>query len=219
MKQLNLIILGSPGAGKGTQADLISQEYNIPHISTGDMFRQILKENSPLAQKLKDYVEKGKLVPDHIVTEVVRQRLQNEDIEEGFIIDGFPRTKVQALDFGEILENKNRKLSLVIYLEASLNVILERLSGRRVCIHCGANYHIKNSPPKEEGICDKCGGELYQREDDKPETVRKRINIYLAQTEEILKYYREKNILYKVSGDLEKQDVFNKITSKIGKLE
>lgn len=218
MKQLDIVILGPPGAGKGTQADMVAGKYHIPHISTGDIFRRILKDDSPLAIQVRAYVEKGKLVPDRLVTEIVRKRLKNEDTKNGFIIDGFPRTRNQARDFDQMLKEEERTLKLVIYLDTSFDILLERLSGRRVCLHCGANYHIVNSPPQEEGVCDRCGGQLYQREDDRIETIKKRYEVYLQQTEEIIGYYKKKKILFKVSGDLAKDEIFHKITAKIEQL-
>ncbi len=216
----NLIILGPPGAGKGTQADLLTQRYKIPHISTGDMFREILKNNqSQLSQEIKVYVQKGELVPDNLVLEMVRTRLQEDDVKNGFILDGFPRTKAQAEGLDEILTSLNKQLDLAIYLKTSYETILDRLTGRRVCLHCGANYHVKYSPPKQEGICDRCGGELYQREDDKEETIRKRLEIYESQTKEIIDYYRDKGILFTVSGDLPAKDVFKKVEEKLTELE
>jgi adenylate kinase len=215
----NLIILGPPGAGKGTQADLISKKYKTPHISTGDMFREILKDNqSELAQEIKLYVQKGELVPDNLVLEMVRRRLQEEDVKNGFILDGFPRTKVQAEGLDEILNSLNKQIDLAIYLKTSYETILDRLTGRRVCLHCGANYHIKYSPPKQEGICDRCGGELYQREDDREETIRKRLEVYEVQTEEIIDYYREKGILFTVSGDLSAKEVFKQVEDQLSRL-
>ena len=214
--KLNLIILGPPGAGKGTQADLITRKYKIPHISTGDMFREILKNNdNELAQDIRTYVEKGELVPDQLVLKMVSSRLQQEDTEKGFVLDGFPRTVNQAQGLEEILQGLNKQIDLAIYLKTSYETILDRLTGRRVCIHCGANYHIKYSPPKQEGICDRCGGELYQREDDKEETIKKRLEVYFAQTQEIINYYKEKDLLFEISGDLSAKEVFKLVEEKI----
>lgn len=218
-ENLNLIILGPPGAGKGTQADLISRKFKIPHISTGDMFRDILKDNqSKLSQEIRGYVEKGELVPDQVVLEMVKARLQQQDTEKGFILDGFPRTLNQAQGLNEILSQLRREITLVIYLKTSFEVILERLSGRRVCLHCGANYHIRYSPPKEDGSCDRCGGELYQREDDREETIWKRLKVYLEQTKEIVVYYQKKELLFNVSGDLSAKEVFKLVEEKIATL-
>ncbi len=218
-KHLNLIILGPPGAGKGTQADLIARKYKIPHISTGDMFREILKDEvSELAKNVRNYVETGELVPDEVVLEMVKMRLENNDTRGGFILDGFPRTLGQAQSLDDILRQIDKDIDLAIYLEASFDIILERLTGRRVCLHCSANYHIKYSPPQKEGICDRCGGELYQREDDKEDTIRRRLEVYLEQIEGIINFYDKKGCLFKVSGDLNANDVFKLAAAQLVKL-
>lgn len=218
-KHLNLIIMGPPGAGKGTQADMIAKKYKIPHISTGDMFRSVLKDNEDeLAKEVRQYVERGELVPDEIVLRMVRARLKEVDAQNGFILDGFPRTLKQAEALDNLLDEIDKGIDLAIYLETSFDIILERLSGRRVCLHCGANYHIKYSPPKEEGICDRCGGELYQREDDREETIRRRLKVYMEQTEGIIEYYEKKGLLFKVSGDLPAREVFKLVEGKIASL-
>ncbi|MDP8216061.1 MAG: adenylate kinase [Candidatus Kaelpia imicola] len=215
-EHLNMIIMGSPGAGKGTQADLIARHYKIPHISTGDMFREILKDSSSeIAAELRRYVEKGELVPDDVVLKMVRMKLSGEDANSGFILDGFPRTIEQTKGLDILLKEIERGVDIVLYLNASVNVILERLTGRRVCIHCGANYHIKYSPAKEEGTCDRCGGELYQREDDKEDTIKRRLEVYREQIENIINFYDKRGILFKVSGDLSAQDVFSHVEKKL----
>jgi len=181
---LNMIIMGSPGAGKGTQADLIARHYKIPHISTGDMFREILKDgSSEIANELEGYVKKGELVPDEVVLKMVRMKLSGEDASSGFVLDGFPRTMEQTKGLDILLKEIEKEIDLVLYLDASVDVILERLTGRRVCIHCGANYHIKYSPAQEEGACDRCGGEIYQREDYRESTIKRRLEVYKEQIE------------------------------------
>ncbi len=213
---LNMIIMGSPGAGKGTQADLIAHHYKIPHISTGDMFREILKDgDSDIALELKSYVEKGELVPDDVVLKMVKMKLSEKDSAKGFILDGFPRTMEQTRGLDSLLGDLKINIDLVLYLDATIDVILERLTGRRVCMHCGANYHIKYSPPKEEGVCDRCGGKLYQREDDREDTIKRRLEVYGEQIEGIIGFYSQKGILFKVSGDLSAQEVFNHVEEKL----
>ncbi len=215
-KHLNMIIMGSPGAGKGTQADLIARHYKIPHISTGDMFREILKDSdSDIAIELRKYVEKGELVPDEVVLKMVRVKLSEEEAGNGFILDGFPRTMEQTKGLDLLLQEINKDVDLVLYLDASVSIIIERLTGRRVCMHCGANYHIKYSPPKEEMVCDRCGGELYQREDDREDTIKRRLEVYREQIEDIIDFYSQKGILFKVSGDLSAQEVFNHVEGKL----
>lgn len=208
---MNLILLGPPGAGKGTQAELLRAEYNIAHISTGDILRQSLKENSDLGNKVRKFVESGELVPDNIILEIIRRRLLMPDTQPGFILDGFPRTINQAEALDQILNNLDMKIDLVLYFVTSLSIIIERLSGRRICVSCGANYHIKNMPPKKEDTCDICGGRLFQRDDDKEETVRKRIEIYLEQTTSLINYYETKKILRKIDGDRDAQEVKRKL--------
>ncbi|MDP8253286.1 MAG: adenylate kinase [Candidatus Kaelpia aquatica] len=213
---LNMIIMGSPGAGKGTQADLIARHYKIPHISTGDMFREILKDgSSEIANELEGYVKKGELVPDEVVLKMVRMKLSGEDASSGFVLDGFPRTMEQTKGLDILLKEIEKEIDLVLYLDASVDVILERLTGRRVCIHCGANYHIKYSPAQEEGACDRCGGELYQREDDRESTIKRRLEVYKEQIEDIVSFYDQQGILFKVSGDLSAADVFNHVEKKL----
>jgi adenylate kinase len=219
-EHLNMIIMGSPGAGKGTQADLIASSYKIPHISTGDMFRDILKDSkSEIALELKSYVEKGELVPDDVVLKMVRIKLSEGDSKNGFILDGFPRTMEQTKGLDRLLQELKIDIDLVLYLDASLDVILERLTGRRVCMHCGANYHIKYSAPSEEGLCDRCGGELYQREDDKEETIKRRLEVYRDQIEDIMLFYEKKGNLFKVSGDLPAQDVFELVKERLKSID
>jgi len=200
---LKLVLLGPPGAGKGTQAKVLSKEYGIPHISTGDILRESVKAQTPIGLKAKGYMEKGELVPDDIVIEMVAQRVAKEDCKNGFMLDGFPRTAAQARSLDSMLGQLNRPIDLVLYFKTSQETIIQRLSGRRVCKNCGENYHIKNIPPKVAGKCDKCGGELYQRADDKEETILNRIKVYENTVPEIIEYYEGKGILRTVSGDFD----------------
>ncbi|MFA5094346.1 MAG: adenylate kinase [Candidatus Omnitrophota bacterium] len=200
---MKLVLLGPPGAGKGTQAKVLSKEYGIPHISTGDILRESVKAQTPIGLKAKGYMEKGELVPDDIVIEMVAQRVAKEDCKNGFMLDGFPRTAAQARSLDSMLGQLNRPIDLVLYFKTSQETIIQRLSGRRVCKNCGENYHIKNIPPKVAGKCDKCGGELYQRADDKEETILNRIKVYENTVPEIIEYYEGKGILRTVSGDFD----------------
>ena len=210
---MKLVLLGPPGAGKGTQGIVLSRESNIPHISTGDMLRDSVRSATPLGLKAKAFMDKGELVPDEVVTGIVAQRLKGQDTKSGFILDGFPRTLKQAQDLDRELEAIGYNLEMVIYFETSSRVSVERLSGRRVCKNCGYNYHVKNIPPKKEGVCDKCAGPLFQRPDDKEETVLRRLSVYEAETKPLIDYYTKKGILKKVSGDLNVDSLF-KVLSK-----
>lgn len=208
---MRLILLGPPGAGKGTQAHILSGYYNIPHISVGDILREQVKENTDLGNKAKKYMEKGELVPDSIVINMVIERVQRLDAGSGFILDGFPRNVNQAEELDKVLKSNSKEIDLTIYLKTSEDVIIQRLSGRRICKNCQAVYHIKNMPPKEDGICDKCGDELYQREDDKPETIKKRLKVYQQESQGIIDYYKNTNKLYVISGDLSAEALFDKL--------
>lgn len=192
---MRIVLLGPPGIGKGSYAKELSKRLDIPHISTGDIFREEIKKETELGKKVKEYVEKGELVPDEIVIEVVRNRLSQPDCQKGFILDGFPRTLNQAKALDEIT-----KIDIVFNFEAPIEVIIDRVSGRRICKKCGAIYHIKYNPPQKDGICDICGGELYQREDDKPEIVKHRLEVYNKQFKPIVEYYKEKGILVTVNA-------------------
>ena len=204
---MRLVLLGPPGAGKGTQAQVLSKDLNIPHISTGDMLREALKAASPLGLEAKAYMEKGALVPDELVIALVRERLSKSDAKKGFILDGFPRTPEQAKSLDESLKELKMPLDVVLYFKTSLAVIIARLSGRRVCGQCGKNYHQVNFRPKVEGACDVCGGKLIQRPDDKEETIEKRLKVYEEQTAPLIDYYKRKNTLSEVSGDLDVQEL------------
>lgn len=210
---MKIILLGPPGAGKGTQSVVLAKEYKIPHISTGDILRESVKAGLPLGIKAKSFMDKGELVPDEIVTGIVVERLKKPDTQKGYILDGFPRTLKQAEDLDQALNKMSSEIDMVVYFETSSKVAVERLSGRRVCKSCGFNYHVKNIPPKKEGICDKCGGVLFQRPDDNEKTVLNRLKVYEDQTKPLIAYYTEKGILKKVSGDLGVNELF-KVLSK-----
>ncbi|MCM8779426.1 MAG: adenylate kinase [Candidatus Omnitrophica bacterium] len=214
---MKLILLGPPGAGKGTQAEIWKEKLGIPHISTGDMLRQVLQEDSLLSRKVKPFVEKGELVPDEIILEIIENRLSSADTKIGFILDGFPRTLKQAQGLEDLLKGMNKQIDLVLYFATSIEKIIERLRGRLVCSQCGMNYHLKNMPPKKEGVCDKCGGRLSQREDDREETVRKRIEVYLQQTAELIEFYRAKGILHTIDANKDAQEVYKELVLLFGK--
>ncbi|MBN2287539.1 MAG: adenylate kinase [Tissierellales bacterium] len=208
---MRLMLLGPPGAGKGTQAESISKQFNIPHISTGDIFRQNIKNGTELGHKAQEFMNKGLLVPDELVVDLVKDRLSQEDCQNGFLIDGFPRTIPQADALDRELNNMGINLDRVINIQVDREILIERAVGRRVCKQCGAAYHIKFNPPKAEGICDKCGGELEQRKDDLEATVAKRIEVYLEQTEPLIAYYSRKGIIQNIDGTQEIKTVFNSI--------
>lgn len=211
---MNIVLLGPPGAGKGTQSVVLSKKYSIPHVSTGDMLRDAIKNGLPLGLKAKSYMDKGELVPDEVVTGIVIERVKKGDAKNGFLLDGFPRTLKQAESLDKELTKIRTKIDLVVYFETPDSVAIERLSGRRVCKECGANYHIRNIPPKKEGICDKCGSALFQRPDDSEATVKNRLKVYAEQTKPLIDYYNEKKILRRVQGSLDVQDLL-KVLSKI----
>ncbi len=197
---MNIILLGPPGAGKGTQADLLQQKLGIPHVASGDLFRYNLQNETELGRLAQTYMERGELVPDGVTIAMVRERLEQPDCANGVILDGFPRTIPQAEALSEMLQAMGRSLDLVILIKVSEEELVRRLSGRRICRSCGATYHIEFNPPKQPGVCDICGGELYQREDDKPETVRNRLKVYFEQTAPLIDYYRQKDLLREVDG-------------------
>ncbi|RKY30324.1 MAG: adenylate kinase [Candidatus Omnitrophota bacterium] len=207
-----LILLGPPGAGKGTVGKKLSENWNIPLISSGDILRENVKKETHLGKKAKEYMEKGELVPDSIVTEVIKERIKMDDCKNGFILDGYPRNRKQAEILDGILENDNKLLA--VNLVADDEFLVKRLANRRVCEKCGAIYHLINMPPKKPGICDICGGKLIQREDDKEEIIRNRLKVYKKETAPLLDYYKEKGVLKEVRGDQE----LEKTVSQIEKL-
>ncbi len=210
---MKLVILGPPGAGKGTQAEYIVERYNIPHISTGDIFRENIKNNTELGKEAKSYMDKGLLVPDDLVIALVEDRLNKADAKEGFLLDGFPRTVAQAVSLDSILDKNNDKLTKVINISVDPEILIERAVGRRVCKTCGMTYHVKFNPPKEEGICDKDGTKLIQRDDDTEETVKTRISVYFDQTAPLIDYYRAQNLLVDINGAKDIDKVFEDIVN------
>lgn len=210
---MKLVILGPPGAGKGTQAEYIVERYNIPHISTGDIFRENIKNNTELGKEAKSYMDKGLLVPDDLVIALVEDRLNKADAKEGFLLDGFPRTVAQAVSLDSILDKNNDKLTKVINISVDPEILIERAVGRRVCKTCGMTYHVKFNPPKEEGICDKDGTNLIQRDDDTEETVKTRISVYFDQTAPLIDYYRAQNLLVDINGAKDIDKVFEDIVN------
>ena len=212
---MNIVLLGPPGAGKGTQAIQLAKELNLPHISTGDLLRQNVAGNTPLGKQAKDYMDKGTLVPDELVSQMLSQRLGQADTKKGFILDGYPRNLNQAIALDKVLKEKNIDIGFVFYLETSEAVVVQRLSGRLVCKSCGANFHITNMPPKVNGACDNCGGSLYQRSDDKEETIKKRLEVYNKEVSVLIKYYKDKQKLEALSSDGEAKIVLDKILSLV----
>lgn len=214
-----LIFLGVPGAGKGTQAVVMAQNLGLAHIASGDLFRQALEKGTKLGLQAKAYMEKGVLVPDEITTRMILERLSAPDAERGAILDGFPRTLAQAQALDEALRKENKAIDKVIYIKVSKEELLKRLSGRWICRNCQAVYHIINSPPKIEGKCDQCGGELYQRPDDAVATVKKRLAVYFAQTAPLIDYYTRKGKLTEINGEGKVDEVTERILSVLQKVE
>lgn len=213
---MKLIMLGAPGAGKGTQAKRIAAKYGIPHISTGDIFRANIKNGTELGKKAQTYMDKGLLVPDELVCDLVVDRIQQSDCEKGYVLDGFPRTIPQAEALTAALEKLGTSIDYAINVEVPDANILNRMGGRRACLGCGATYHVEFNAPKQEGICDTCGAELVLRDDDKPETVQKRLDVYHEQTQPLIDYYTKAGKLAEVDGTKDMDDVFAAIVDLLG---
>jgi adenylate kinase len=213
---MNIILIGPPGAGKGTQATRMIDRLQVPQISTGDMFRAAVKEGTPMGKKAKEYMDKGALVPDEVVIGVVNERFGKPDCKKGFILDGFPRTLDQAKALDELLKKLGTKLDHVVVIEVPDDYLVDRLTGRRTCKGCNYMHHIKNDPPKKPGVCDKCGGELYQRDDDKDETIRQRLKTYHDQTSPLIRYYSALGVVRNINGTLSMEQVQNAIKTAIG---
>lgn len=208
---MRIILLGPPGAGKGTQAKQLAKKLNLPHISTGDLLRQNVSSGTDLGKRAQDFMQKGLLVPDELVAQMLLQRIGQPDVKKGFILDGYPRNLNQAKTLDEMLKNKEMFIDLVIYLDSSESVIIQRLSGRLVCSSCGANFHIKNMPPKVGMICDFCGAKLFQRPDDQEETIKMRLKVYQKETSGLVRYYDSQKKLHRLLADEEAEVVLDKI--------
>lgn len=213
---MKIIMLGAPGAGKGTQAKMIAEKYSIPHISTGDIFRANIKNGTELGKKAKSYMDKGQLVPDELTLDLIMDRFKGDDCKNGYVLDGFPRTIPQAEALDAALKAEGEKVDFAIDVDVPDENIVRRMGGRRACVGCGATYHVVYSPTKVEGICDKCGEELIIRDDDKPETVLNRLEVYHNQTQPLIDYYNEQGILKSVDGTVDMKDVFNAIVEILG---
>ena len=213
---MKIVMLGAPGAGKGTQAKMIAEKYSIPHISTGDIFRANIKNGTELGKKAKSFIDKGQLVPDELTLDLIMDRFKEDDCKNGYVLDGFPRTSPQAEALDEALKANGEKVDFAIDIDVPDENIVRRMGGRRACVNCGATYHIVYSPTKVEGKCDKCGEELIVRDDDKPETVLSRLEVYHNQTQPLIDYYNEQGILKSVDGTIDMKDVFNEIVKILG---
>lgn len=213
---MKIIMLGAPGAGKGTQAKMIAEKYSVPHISTGDIFRANIKNGTELGMEAKKYMDQGLLVPDELTVKILLDRVAQDDCQNGYVLDGFPRTIPQAEVLDKALNEINDKIDYAINVDVPDENIIRRMSGRRACLTCGATYHIEHIPPKTEGICDACGKELVLRDDDKPETVKNRLDVYHKQTQPLIDFYQEKGILKEVDGTVDMKDVFAAIVAILG---
>jgi len=216
VEMLRTILLGAPGAGKGTQAAKIVEKYNIPHISTGDIFRDNIKRQTELGMRAQEYMNKGELVPDDLTCEIATTRLLEDDCKNGFLLDGFPRTVYQAEKLDEFLKAHGQNLDKVIDVEVDNEALIARLTGRRVCKNCGATFHVINIPPKEEGICDNCGNPLIQRDDDSEATARNRLSVYAEQTLPLIDFYKKQGVLVEIDGEGDPDKVFEAIAEAIG---
>lgn len=215
---MNLVLMGLPGAGKGTQAEKIVEKYSIPHISTGDMFRAAMKEGTELGLKAKSFMDQGALVPDEVTIGIVRERLSKDDCQKGFLLDGFPRTVAQAEALENMLTELDKKIDYCLNIDVDHSILMERLTGRRICKECGATYHLVFNPPSKDGSCDRCGGELYQRADDNEETVHNRLEVNIQQSEPLLHFYETKGYLKNINGQQDINDVFKDIDSLLREL-
>ena len=213
---MKIIMLGAPGAGKGTQAKMIAEKYSIPHVSTGDIFRANIKNGTELGKQAKEYMDAGKLVPDELTVKILLDRVAQDDCKDGYVLDGFPRTIPQAEVLEDALNKLGDKIDYAINVDVPDENIVRRMSGRRACLKCGAPYHIEHIPPKQEGICDTCGSELVLRDDDKPETVLNRLKVYHDQTQPLIDFYTERNVLKSVDGTRDMKEVFDAIIAILG---
>ena len=213
---MKIIMLGAPGAGKGTQAKMIAEKYGIPHISTGDIFRYNIKNGTELGKEAKKYMDQGLLVPDELTVKILLDRVAQDDCKNGYVLDGFPRTIPQAEVLEEALTKLGDRIDYAINVEVPDENIVKRMGGRRACVNCGATYHIEHVPPKKEGICDNCGSELILRDDDKPETVKNRLSVYHKQTQPLIDFYNGKGVLRTVDGTVDMKDVSNAIVAILG---
>ena len=214
---MRLVLLGPPGAGKGTQAKLLQEHFDIPQISTGDILRRAAKEGTPFGKRAKKYMDRGELVPDSVILDIVEERLSADDCHKGFLLDGFPRTVVQAEAFQTMLDRQNQALDGAVSLRVPRQKLVARLSGRRTCRQCGAMYHVRFNPPKKEGVCDQCGGDLYQRADDREETIEARMEVYDRESAPLLEHFRQKGLLREVDGSKTTDEVFREILRQLRK--